>query len=281
MSMKVIRVYNNNVLSVIKDDEEAIVTGKGIGFGKHAGDNIDEAKVEKVYVFKDQQKQQLYELLNSVPAIYFKISEAISVRAAKELNARISNQILISLSDHLYYAVERKKRGEQIINLMLSEIRTIYKKEYKIGLWALRLIEANLHVRLEEDEAGYIAMHIVNALMDIPHKQTSQILRYVKDMQRIIESHVPREIDHQGLDYSRLLIHLKYLAQHIFSGETRKMEDMDHLYDTFLHAHPAMQPCIAEICETTVQSYHYHLEKYEVVYLMIHISKLLHETASA
>lgn len=280
MSMKIVRVYNNNVLSVIKDNEEVIVTGKGIGFGKRAGDNIDEARVEKTYVFKDQQKQQLYELLNSVPAIYFKISEAISARAARELNVRISNQILISLSDHLYYAVQRNKRGEQIINLMLSEIRTIYKKEYKVGLWALRLIEANLHVRLEEDEAGYIAMHIVNAAMDSPHKDSSQILRFVKEMQRIIESYIPQPVDHQSLDHSRLIIHLKYLAQHIFSGENRKMEDMDHLYDAFMCSHPAMRPCITEICETTAKNYHYQLKKYEVVYLMVHISKLLHEKPS-
>ena len=42
--MRVIRVYNNNVVATRTDDKEAIVQGSGIGFGKKPGDLIDEAK---------------------------------------------------------------------------------------------------------------------------------------------------------------------------------------------------------------------------------------------
>lgn len=47
--MRVIRVYNNNVVATRTDDKEAIVQGSGVGFGKKPGDLIDEAKIEKIF----------------------------------------------------------------------------------------------------------------------------------------------------------------------------------------------------------------------------------------
>lgn len=42
------RVFNNNVAMVTSDDgSELIVIGRGLCFGRHAGDAIDEASVEK------------------------------------------------------------------------------------------------------------------------------------------------------------------------------------------------------------------------------------------
>ena len=35
--------------------------------------------------------------------------------------------------------------------------------EFQIGLWALDVIEKRLGLRPKEDEAGFIALHIVNA----------------------------------------------------------------------------------------------------------------------
>lgn len=42
------RVFNNNVAMVTSDDgSELIVIGRGLCFGRHAGDAIDEASIEK------------------------------------------------------------------------------------------------------------------------------------------------------------------------------------------------------------------------------------------
>ena len=46
--MQIIKVINNNVISSEDDKgKEIIVMGKGIGFGKKAGEEIDETKIEK------------------------------------------------------------------------------------------------------------------------------------------------------------------------------------------------------------------------------------------
>lgn len=48
------RVFNNNVAMVTSDDgSELIVIGRGLCFGRHAGDAIDEASVEKTYALQE------------------------------------------------------------------------------------------------------------------------------------------------------------------------------------------------------------------------------------
>lgn len=277
IEMKIIKIYNNNILSALKDEEEVIITGSGVGFSKKQGEDVDEDRIEKIYTFKETQHNQLQALLEKTPSIHFRLAEAIADKAEKSINITLSNQILISLTDHISYAIERKKHNQQIPNLMLSEIKTLYKREFKVGLWALKLIEANTKVVLGEDEAGYIAMHIVNATIGNERSSTSMILGFIKNIQRIIEKHYAITIDQQSLEYTRLVTHLKYLAQHIFYNENKKIEHLDHFYNILIHYNEQMQPCIEEISEFTKKEYHYEMEEYELVYLMVHMTKLTDE----
>lgn len=52
------RVFNNNVAMVTSDDgSELIVIGRGLCFGLHAGDAIDEASVEETYALQEGTSQ--------------------------------------------------------------------------------------------------------------------------------------------------------------------------------------------------------------------------------
>lgn len=43
-------VLNNSALIAFNDKkEECVLIGKGIAFNKHAGDKVDDAKVEKIF----------------------------------------------------------------------------------------------------------------------------------------------------------------------------------------------------------------------------------------
>ena len=50
--MRLKKAFNNNALLALDDnDEEVIVMGKGIAFGKKSGDLIDESLIQKKFVF--------------------------------------------------------------------------------------------------------------------------------------------------------------------------------------------------------------------------------------
>ena len=54
--MKIDKVYNNNVVLAKGDDgEKFIVMGRGLGFQKKPGDEIDTALVEKMFVMQDKR----------------------------------------------------------------------------------------------------------------------------------------------------------------------------------------------------------------------------------
>ena len=50
-------------------------------------------------------------------------------------------------------------------NELSWEMKKFYNAEFQVGLKALDIVKQELDVELPEDEAGFIAMHLVNAQM--------------------------------------------------------------------------------------------------------------------
>ena len=47
--MKIKKVLNNNVVIAQNDNEETILMGLGLGFGKKAGEVVEDKKIEKIF----------------------------------------------------------------------------------------------------------------------------------------------------------------------------------------------------------------------------------------
>lgn len=59
------------------------------------------------------------------------------------------------------------------------EIKRFYPKEYKIGKYAVGLIRDKLNIDLIKDEVGFIALHIVNAQLDMEMSHTFEITQLI------------------------------------------------------------------------------------------------------
>ena len=274
--MKVIRVLNNNIVATITDDnKEAIAQGSGIGFKKKPGDEIDSSKIEKLFIFKDEEKTRFFRLIEDIPVIYFEIAQYIAYIAAKNLNIKISNKVIISLTDHICFAVERKKQGITLPNLMLDEIKVLYPNEYSIGKEALDIIERECAVRLDEDEVGYIAIHIVNAELNVGSENTCKIINVSKKIINIIEEVCEVDFKQDCLKCSRLLIHLKFLAKRIFSEQPQTLSGGEDMYDLLVMKDKKLKVCMDKIYDYLLSTYKYEFSKDEQVYLMVHLLKVL------
>lgn len=274
--MRIFRVFNNNIVATITDDKkEAIAQGSGIGFQKKAGDLLDERKIEKLYIFHDEERTKFDQLMEDTPIEYFQIAQEIAQRAKEVLQIELSNKVLISLTDHISFAIEREKQNVQLPNLMLSEIRALYKEEYKIGLWALSRIEIETHIKLPQDEAAYIAIHIVNAELNVGSENTTNILMLSKGVIDIIRRIYHIDLNEESLDASRLTTHLKFLAQRIFTSERTAFEESEDMYDLLIHKDAKLKTCIDEITTFIQTKFHYDISQEEQVYLMIHLLKVI------
>lgn len=274
--MRIFRVFNNNIVATITDDrKEAIAQGSGIGFQKKAGDLLDETKIEKLFIFHDEERAKFDKLMEDTPIEYFQIAHDIAQRAKEILHIELSNKILISLTDHISFAIERYKQGVELPNLMLNEVRTLYKEEFKIGLWALERIAQVTSIFLPQDEAAYIAIHIVNAKLNVGSDNTTKILMLSKGVIDIIKKTYGIDLNEDKLDYARLATHLKFLAQRIFTKEIVSFEENTDMYDLLIHKNPQLDLCIADITNYIKNTFTYDLSQEEQVYLMIHLLRVI------
>ena len=92
--------------------------GKGLGFQKHKGDEIKLSQIEKTYVMKDHgMTQRFQEMLTDIPIERVKICNKIIQYAKDTLQKNINDNIYVSLTDHINFAIERVEMGDQEVLL--------------------------------------------------------------------------------------------------------------------------------------------------------------------
>lgn len=272
--LKILKVFNNNSIAAISDElGDIILTGSGIGFQKKIGDLVDESKIEKTYLFKDDQKKRFEQSIAKVPAVYFEIANKIVAKAIKDLETDFSGEIFIAISDHLSFAIKRKKENIYLPNIILNETKTLYKKEYKVGLWALDYIEKKLGIRLDYDEAGYLALHLVIFSYNDKANNAMKIVTLTKEVLNLIKSTMKIELEEDSIGYARISTHLKYLAERIFRDETDNFEDTTSNIRDMLKENARLALCINRIVKLIENRYDYVLSPDEQTYLCIHIKK--------
>ncbi len=157
-------VINNNIISTFDGATEIVVSGKGIGFGKHKGDSVDDWRVEKIYRMENKEKLGAFkDLLVKVPLEYLKITDEIINMANQKLNCELNENIYITLTDHINFALERYKKGMQFENALTAEVKVYYPVEFHIGQQAVKMIRERTGNDLKVDEAASIALHLVSA----------------------------------------------------------------------------------------------------------------------
>lgn len=157
-------VINNNIISTFDGATEIVVSGKGIGFGKRKGDSVDDWRVEKIYRMENKEKLGAFkDLLVKVPLEYLKITDEIINMANQKLNCELNENIYITLTDHINFALERYKKGMQFENALTAEVKVYYPVEFHIGQQAVKMIRERTGNDLRVDEAASIALHLVSA----------------------------------------------------------------------------------------------------------------------
>lgn len=272
--MRVGKILNNNlVLSKNEKNEEIIVKGLGIGFHAKKGDKIDESLIEKIFYPENHQNSiQIQEYLMSIPEEYFDFVQKFVDRIKNEVpELQLNNSIYLSLSDHIMGTVKRFREGISLKNVLLLDIQQLYKKEYEIGLRMLEEINRVFDIHLPVDEAGFIALHFVNAEDGEQNNDNYQIALIVNQIQEIVKNYFSDiTFNESSLYYQRFLTHLKYFAQRYLHKELQYEED-ERLFQIIQEQCREAYGCVKLIYLMMEEKYHYALSKEEMMYLSIHI----------
>ncbi|WP_144469402.1 BglG family transcription antiterminator LicT [Bacillus pumilus] len=274
--MIISKVINNNVVSAYDDEQhELVIMGRGIAFQKKSGDPIDEERIEKVFSIQNKDISEKFKtLLYDIPIEYMQVCEAIIDHARTTLNKNLNDSIYVTLTDHITFAIERHQKGMDIKNALLWEIKRLYKNEFMCGVEALRIIQDKLNIHLPEDEAGFIAMHIVNAELNEEMPNVIQITKLIQDILNIVKYHFQIDLDEESLNYFRFVTHLKFFGQRLFN-ETQMENQNEFLYEVVKEKNTAAFQCAEKINDYVQKEYNRSLIEDEMLYLTLHIDRVI------
>jgi transcriptional antiterminator len=216
---KVVKVFNNNVVLVSQEGKEKILFEKGIGFGKHAEEVIENtASISKVFTLESHDNSLKFrQLIKEVDDRTIGLCEEIIYMISKELNEELDEKIHISLTDHIAFTLYRLRQMDEIENPFLVVTETLYKREFKIAQKAVTMIEKEMGIRIPDGETGFITLHIHSARNKGKLSNTIKYTYLSSSIMELIEDELNIQIDTVSLDYARFLIHIRFAIERIIN----------------------------------------------------------------
>lgn len=269
------KVINNNIISAYeKSDAEVIVMGRGIGFKKKQGEVVPADQISKIFRIKSRTlAEQFKELLANMPLERVRISDEIISHAKDHLKLKLNQSIYVTLTDHINFAIERVSQGIEPQNALLWEIKRFYPQEFQLGIYALELIHDRLGILLPEDEAGFIALHFVNAEYGTDIRDAVKFPDQMQAIVDIVERELGILLDESSLHYERFMTHIKFLIQRIYRKELLSSEDRE-LSLMMQRKYPREYQCSVKVAEYIMQATGCRLSEEEIMYLSVHIRRV-------
>lgn len=269
--MKIIRVLNNNAVVILDQKQEKIAIGPGVGFNKSKNDFADKNKVEKLYILKENDKLQ--QLILRIPEEHIILSEEIIDYAESFLDTQLNEHVQIALIDHISFAIEREKKGIQLKNKLLQEVKVLYKREFEVGLWAVKHINEKFNIDMAIDEAAFIALYIhTMKVKDGDLRKTVEQTEIVSDMVKIIKDDLKIEIEESDISYDRLITHLRFALIRSNKNSTHTMDK--EIFTVITHKFSTAYQCALKLAKMLSDQHEIDLPEDELGYITLHIERL-------
>lgn len=273
--MIVHKVLNNNIVSSLDEqNREVLLVGRGLGWQAVSGQTVDRKKIEKIFrMDTDASTEKLKQLFLEVDVEVIELSARIIDHAREVLKKKLNKNVYITLTDHISFAIERMKQGITFHNALQWETGKLYPAEYGIGLYALHIIDEALNIEFPKDEAGSIALHIVNAEYDCNMNYTQQMTEIIQNSLNIVRYAFHIEFDEQSLDYQRFTTHLLFFAQRALDGKLMA-GGPDEMYEMMCRKYPKQFRCAEKIHSYLKQQFSFSLSEEEITFLTVHIVRV-------
>lgn len=273
--MRVIsRVYNNNVVSVIDaNGNDVILVGSGVGYLAKKGAPVNEARIEREFhltgLVKDGAFRVLLEIPTSVLGAVVELTTGIRERFKYSFTAAAE----VALADHIAQAVGRENSGLHLANPMLWETRANYPQEFALAEQALDIVESRLGTRLPPDEAGFIALHFVNAGIFSESRRALSQSAAIRDILEIVRADLGITLAGDAPPARRFLVHLKFVIERVTTGRTH-LGPLDPVFSSLGEKNPHAHGCAIRIRGYLERQFSTDLTEEETFYLMLHLIRV-------
>lgn len=274
--MKVLRVFNNNVVHAIDDaGGEIILTGRGLGYQARPGQEVDRSKIVRTFVPSDgRDSDQLANLLSGIPPEHIALlTEAMSA-AGLDTRALNSPTLVIALADHIGFALRRLDLELAFDYPLLGEVQNLYPDEYRQSVALLAAINARLERTLPEGEAVALALHIVNAGFTTGDlSDTYTMTGVIQQMVEVIGQTVSFPLDMGSVSVGRFVTHMRYLFVRIHQHR-QLAEEATAIGEAIRTAYPRDLECAERLAAIVELRLGEPLTADEISYLTLHVARV-------
>lgn len=269
---KILKVLNNNGILVMDLDnkQEYIFLGKGVGFGKKVNQNVNTIENAKAYRFTEEQsRQDSIHTIKSISPVFIEIAGNIIEEAERKFGA-VDNNILLALADHIAFAIKRMQEGVELKNPFAKEIKVLFEEEYSVAKIGKEFIKEKIGIEINDDEVGYITLHVHTALTREHVVQSMDIARMIQEGIQKIETELGTMLDDETISYTRLLTHMKFMILRVINGEKLHLDMTSYVLDNF----PASFELAKRICKEFENMTKKPFPDIEISYFAIHIERV-------
>jgi beta-glucoside operon transcriptional antiterminator len=274
--VEVLRVFNNNVvLARAADRGEVILTGRGLGFQAKPGQQVDEAKVVRVFVPEDGRNADNFgALVAAIPPEHLALADQALDIARGGLHGPLNSTTVVALADHLSFAIKRLRQGLNIEYPLRAEVAHLYPDELRMAQQIVDFANARLEESLPRDEAVAVALHLVNAGFasgDLSY--TYQMTGVFAQLFEVLEQAYGRSFDRETVNAARFITHLRYFFVRAHTGR-QLAEGATGLGSAIREAYPEAFGTALKLQAVLELRLGQPLTDDEVTYLTLHVARM-------
>ena len=281
---RVSKILNNNGVIAIntEDNQEYVLLGKGIGFGKKVSQRFEVTEDTATYRLTEQtDRGSAKSLVQEMDPEFLEIMahELEKTKFFSEIKTSSDpQQFLAQLhQDHISFAVSRIRNQEQISNPLTDDIRVLFHNEFQAASVLRDILQKRMQITIDEHEIGYVALHIHSAIEDEKVSVAMQTARAVRECIEMIEKETGKKIDVISLSYNRLMNHIKYMVARAMTGEDLRINMNEYIESKFPEAYMTAK----KVCDMLGKSIGKELDEMEIGYLAMHIERIYSEEIKA
>ena len=278
--MMVLKKINNNAaICEDNDHHQLIAFGKGIGFPKTPYELKDLSKIDRTFY---NISNQYLSLINDIPEEIIQFTSRLMITIQNELPYETNPNLILTLADHISFAIERVKRKIYVQMPSVYEMEIRYPLEIKIARWVLKNVNKEFQMKLPKSEVQGIAMHLINARYISSEDSVSEIEQKYEEIlektTQIIEEKMGIQVRRDTFNFARFSSHIQFLLKRI--SEEKHIDSSNlQMYQSIREEYPDMAACVDMISDFFRKEWMIELTEEEELYLILHINRVCSKEA--
>ena len=138
----------------------------------------------------------------------------------------------------MYGVEQRIREGFFMKNFLMWDIKRFFPKEYEVGLYANELLSSYLGQELSDDEAGFMALTLVNSELNHQNSNARDLTQLMEEIMTIVKYSLEIPLEQDDVYVQRFITHLKFFCERVLTNTKQEELDDSLMFDLMCQKYP-------------------------------------------